>query len=197
MQGKGSAGQRWRVAIGLLLAVLFMSAAGPTVAKDKGRVEVRSAYTQLEDGVYYLVARLDFTLNKAALEALDNGVTLNFELQIELTQSRRYIWDTSVASLRQQYQIGFHALTQRYLVANLNSGERESFADLDSALVHLGLVEHLPVIDQALLDNDARYRVALRAILDVKELSGPLRWLSLVWGDWRIASEWYTWPMRE
>lgn len=182
-----------------LLAVLVLAQFPPPAqgAKSKGEVEVRSAYAEVEDGVYFIRARLDYTLGSSALEALNNGVTLNIELQIFVNRVRRFIWDDTVASLKQHYQLSYHALTQRYLVANLNSGERESFGDLSSALVHLGDIGHLPVIDQALLNEDDRYQVGLRAVVDVKELPGPLNLLSLVWGNWRIVSEWYTWPLRQ
>ena len=182
-----------------LLAVLVLAQFSPSAlsAKSKGDVEIRSAYAEVEDGVYYIRARIDYTLGSSALEALENGVTLNIELQVDVNRVRRFVWDDTVADLSQRYQLSFHALTQRYLVANLNSGERESFGDLSSALVHLGDVGHLPVIDQALLDQGDRYRVGLRAVVDVKELPGPLNLLSRVWGNWRIASEWYTWPLRQ
>lgn len=182
-----------------LLAVLVLAQFSPSAlsAKSKGDVEIRSAYAEIEDGVYYIRARIDYTLGSSALEALENGVTLNIELQVDVNRVRRFVWDDTVADLSQRYQLSFHALTQRYLVANLNSGERESFGDLSSALVHLGDVGHLPVIDQALLDQGDRYRVGLRAVVDVKELPGPLNLLSRVWGNWRIASEWYTWPLRQ
>jgi hypothetical protein len=185
----------WQALAGLLLVVACATYSPPTQAA-KGRVEVRSAYAAVEDGVYYIRARLEYSMGSPALEALENGVTLNIELQIFVNQVRRYIWDDTVASLRQRYQLSFHALTQRYLLANLNSGERQSFGDLNSALVHLGNVEHLPVIDEALLDSGDRYQVGLRAIVDVKELPGPLNMLSRIWGNWRIASDWYTWPLR-
>jgi hypothetical protein len=182
-----------------LLAALVLAQFSPSAqgAKSKGDVEIRSAYAEVEDGVYYIRARLDYTLGSSALEALGNGVTLNIELQVFVNRVRRFMWDDTVADLSQRYQLSFHALTQRYLVANLNSGERVSFGDLSSALVHLGDVGHLPVIDQALLDEDDRYRLGLRAIVDVKELPGPLNLLSRVWGNWRIVSEWYTWPLRQ
>jgi len=188
----------WRALLGLLVLVAFIQFPATTyAAKSKGSVEVRSAYAEAEDGVYYIRARLDYSLGSSALDALRNGVTLNIELQIFVNRVRRFVWDDTVADLKQHYQLSFHALTQRYLVANLNSGERESFGDLNSALMRLGDVGHLPVIDEALLDSDDRYLVGLRAVVDVKELPGPLNLLSLVWGNWRIVSEWYTWPLRQ
>lgn len=187
-----------RVVFALLAVIVCLSFSSmPASAKDSGRIEVRTAYAELEEGVFFINANLDYLLSEKALEALASGVTLNIELQIDVNQVRRYIWDSNIASLRQRYQLSFHALTERYLVANLNSGERESFADLGSALTHLGRVVHLPIIDEALLDADARYQAALRAVMDVKELPGPLKLLSLVWGDWRVVSETYTWPLRQ
>lgn len=181
-----------------LLAVLWLIP-GPVVADDdaKGSVEIRSAYSRLTDEVYFLHARIDFVLSDAVRMALDNGVTLDVELRINVTQKRRYIWDSSIASLRQRYQLSFHALTQRFVLSNLNSGEQESYGDLDSVLMQLGRIEDLPIIDAAILDDDARYRVNLRAALDLKQSSGALRVLSFFWGDWRITSDWYSWPLRQ
>ncbi len=178
------------------LATLLLPPELPAQDSRKGRVEVRSASTERNNGVHYLNARIDYRLSRQAREALDKGVALNFELQINLSQMRRFIWDSGVASLRQRYQLSFHALTQRFVVINLNSGESESFADLASALASLGTIDRLPVIDAALLDDNARYEIALRSIVDIKELPASVRLLSLVWGNWRVASDWYTWRLR-
>lgn len=177
----------------LLLAPLTVNAAGD----DKGRAEIRSAYSRLADDVYYLNARIDFVLSDAVRTALDNGVAMDVELRINVSQRRRYIWDSNVASLRQRYRLSFHALTQRFVLSNLNSGEQESYGDLDAVLSELGRIEDLPIIDAAILDEDARYRVNMRAVLDLKQSSGALRLLSFIWGDWRITSDWYSWPLRQ
>jgi hypothetical protein len=183
---------------GLLLALAVLAFPGPSHAQDsrKGRIEVRSAYTERENGVFFLMARIDYRLSREAYEALENGVALNVELQINLTQSRRFMWDAGVASLRQRYQLSFHALTQRYIVLNLNSGESVYYSDLPTALAGLGTVDRLPLIDTALLDENDRYEVALRSVLDIKELPASVRLLSLVWGNWRVVSDWYTWRLR-
>jgi hypothetical protein len=199
----GQALSRWGTAAARACACLLLACAvlpwpDAALAQDssKGRIEIRDGVTERRDGVYYLSARIDYRLSREARTALDQGVALNIELQINLTQTRRFVWDAGVASLRQRYELSFHALTQRYVVLNLNSGESASFQDLASALAALGEVERLPVIDVALLDEDDRYEIALRSVLDIKELPASVRLLSLVYGNWRVASDWYTWRLR-
>lgn len=162
---------------------------------DEGRVGIRSVYAELDGGVYYVYARVEIVLSAEALDALHNGVPLNIELQMVVNRFRRWIWDDTVASLKQRYQLSHHALSDRYVVANLNSGDAISFPDLDSALRFLERVERLPLIDESILEENRRYQAAARVTLDVKELSGPLRFLSRFWADWRISSDWYRWPL--
>ncbi len=192
--GAGSTATRRLVIAWTGLCFLLLA---PLAHADKdGSIDIRSAYTEATDGVLYLNGRVDLSPGEEAVDALQNGVTLNIEFQIEVTQRRRYIWDNTVASLRQRYQLTFHALTGRYVLANLNSGERESFSALENALLRLGEVQGLPVIDEALLERENRYDGNLRVQMDIREMSGPLRILSLFWGDWRVTSEWYRWPVQ-
>jgi hypothetical protein len=113
----------WRVAAAALLLVPAVASRG---AHDEG-IEVRNASTRLQAGVWFLDADIDYSLNEATLEALENGLALDIELTIRLTQRRRLIWDPLHAELKQRYQLQFHALTERYIVRNLNSGEQISF----------------------------------------------------------------------
>ena len=194
----GNADRRgWRETL-CLLALLCMGAGAAWADDDSsGSVEIRTAYAELREGVFYVNGRVEFSLSEAAFEALAKGVRLDVELRIDVNRSRRFIWDDTVADLRQRYRLNYHALTERYVVVNANTGDAESFASIDAALDYLGSVQELPLIDEALLDRDARYEVAMKAVVDVKELKGPLKLLSRFWGDWRIASDWYTWPLRQ
>lgn len=181
-----------------VLAWLLAACPSPVLADSKeGRVDIRSAYTELDEGVYYVNARVEYVLSSAALDALKNGISLKIELQIDVNRYRRLIWNDTIASLKQRYRLSHHALTDRLVVANLNSGDTLSFPDLDAALDYLGRIERLPLIDASLLEDGARYEAAARVVLDVKDLSGPLKFLSRFWGNWKIASEWYTWPLRQ
>lgn len=192
-------GRTGSIRAALILVACLSALSGPGQAQEdaEGSVDIRSVYTELDDGVYYVNARIEFVLSSSATEALRNGVPLNIELDLEVNRLRRFIWDDRVAHLKQRYRLSLHALSDRYLVENINSGDVASYPDLNTALGSLGRVDRLPLIDESLLEGDNRYQAAARVILDLKELSGPLRFLSRFWGDWRVVSDWYRWPLRE
>ena len=163
---------------------------------DPGFFEVRSAIAELRDGVYYLNAVIGYRLSTEAIDALHSGVPLGIRLDVEIIDPRRWWFDNDSAALRQSYQLDFHALSERYIVLNLNSGDQASFAALPAALEYIGRVERLPLIDTAVLEDDRGYYVRLRASLDQEQFPGPLRLLAFWRRDWSIASEWYRWPLR-
>ncbi|MBT8088412.1 MAG: DUF4390 domain-containing protein [Gammaproteobacteria bacterium] len=161
----------------------------------EGYFEVRSASTEVIDGVRTLDARLQLVLSSEALAALESGVTLTIELQLQMIRSRRWYLDEVEAELAVRYELDYRPLTQRYIVKNLNSGDQDSFATLYSALNSLGRVQRLPVIDEAVLDPDRPYRVRLRAMLNTRQYPATLRLLFFWRGQWQLQSEWYEWPL--
>lgn len=182
----------WRLPVAVLLAVQLLLAADAWADEP---IEVLQASTQLEEGVWFLNADVEYRLNDTALEALENGLELDIELVIRLSERRRFLWDPEFAELKQRYGLRYHALTERYILRNLNSGEQDSYGALAPALQALGEVRRLPLIDDALLSDKDRYQVALRVIIDIKKLGGPLAMFRLFWGDWRIAGDWVRWRL--
>jgi hypothetical protein len=92
-----------------------------------------------------------------------------------------------------RFELEYRPLSQRYIVRNLNSGDQDSFATLYSALNNLGRIQGLPVIDDALLEPDAEYRIRLRAMLQTRQYPAPLRFLFFWRSDWQLQSEWFEW----
>jgi len=180
------------------MALLLLAALPMTPAQaESGEFEVRSASSQLVDGVYFVDARINYRLSEAALEALDSGFTLTIQLQINLTRSRRFWTDKEVASLSKDYELSYQPLSERYVVKYVNSGVQLSFSTLFAALNHFGRVVDLPVLDSSLLDPDGRYLIALRAVLDQNTLPGPLQMLAF-WSDgFRLESDWYQWKLND
>ena len=179
--------------VGGLLAALMLSMG--TALAQKGLFEVRSASTRVYEGVYFATARVDFELSDEALEALNSGVTLPIQLQFKLTKKRRFWLDDAVATLEQDFQLSYQPLSERYVVRNVNSGEQDSFATLFSALNTMGRIINLPIIDVSILDSGAKYEIALRAVLDLSTLPGPLRLLAFWGSGFRLESDWYVWKL--
>ncbi len=181
----------------LLFLTVFVLGTG--VAQDniprEGYFEVRSAATEVVDGVHTLDARLQLVLSSEALAALESGVTLTIELQLNVIRSRRFLPDDVEAELAVRYELEYSPVSQRYIVRNLNSGDQDSFATLYSALNSLGRVQGLPVIDDAVLSAGSDYRVRLRAMLNTERYPAALRVLFFWRGQWQLQSEWFEWSL--
>jgi hypothetical protein len=171
----------------LALAMLVSQAWGQTP------FEIRSAYVERVERVYQLNATLDMELPEGARAAITQGVPFTLTIEIEVRRSRRFWLDDTVATLAQQYEIVHHALSERYLVRNLNSGDQTSYANVDAALDALRVISDLPILDQSLVIPNVRHEISVRASLDVRTMPDTLRFILFWTDDWRQRTEWYTW----
>lgn len=169
------------------LGVVFLP--GAAQAND---FSINSAEIVLIDKVYQLNARLEFDFSQDVLQAIDNGVPIVIELDIELLEPRNYIWDKELAVLEQRYQLQYHALSEQYIARNLNSGAQYTFFSLTAALQKIGHVDHLPIIDAQLLKDKDRekYYARIRTQLGFYDLPVPLMLNAIVSRSWWLSSEW-------
>ncbi len=164
--------------------------------ENTSHIEVRSAEIVQVEKIYRLSAVVDYRFSAPALEALHNGVPLVVELMIEIERPRDYVWNETVATLRQRYQLEYEALTNRYGVTNLNSGAQSHYPTRVMAIAAMGHVFDIPILDVDLLDAEQSYTARLQASLDLNALPVPLRLMGYFSPAWRASSEWYTWTLR-
>ncbi len=182
------------------LAVLLVAAATllplqPSQAEDA--FTIKSLETKLVNGVYQLDCRIDYRFSEEALAALQNGVPFLILLNIEVEQVRWY-WNKNLAELEQGYLLLYHALSEKFILHNLNSGVQDHYASLGAALNALGRVNNLPLLDAKLLVPDARYQVRVRTYLDIESLPAPMRPLAYISSDWKkLDSDWVSWPLTQ
>ena len=181
--------------IGAVVVLLSGVVLAQNAVERAGYFEVRSASTELVGGVHTLDARLQLVLSSEALNALNSGVPLTTELQMQVIRSRRFYLDALDAELAFRFELEYRPISQRYIVRNVNTGNQDSFATLYSALNNLGRVQRLPVIDESLLIPNRDYRVRLRALLATEQYSAPLRLLFFWRDEWQLKSEWYEWKL--
>lgn len=181
-----------RTAVLLLVLSLFL----PGLSQAKG-FTIRSVETRLQNSVYQLNTRIEFAFSEEAQKALQSGIPIIILLDIELEEERSWWWNKTVASLQQGYLLLYHALTEKYIVNNLNSGAQHDYTSLGATLSALGRINGLPLIDSALLDKSESYRIKIRVQLDIESLPAPMRPLAYISSDWQLASDWYTWPLQQ
>ena len=179
-----------------LLVALFCAGFYAPDSWAQGRFDIRSAYIERAEGVYQLSATLDFDIGEGARAAVRDGAPFTLRLEIVVRRERSYWLDEVVATLDQSYELVYHALSDRYLVRNQNSGEQVSYATLDAALDALRVISNLPILDQALVRPERRHEISLRAGLDIRTMPDTLRFILFWSDDWRQRSEWYTWSPR-
>jgi len=188
--------------IGCCLAMMLCLGLSPSWAEESAEPEsepagfsVLNAESQLVDGVVRLDALFDLRFSDQLVEALQNGISLNLLIEIEILKQRNYLWSKQVATLVQRYQITYQPLTKHYVLNNLNSDLEFQFASLESLLMVVSVLSDFPLLDYSLLEAEASYRGDIRIAVDRSSFPVPLRLVSYFSADWHLVSDWFSWPL--
>ncbi len=179
------------------LATMASSSVTRADALD-GMLEVRSAYVNIEQGVFQLYAHVVYPVNDDIRAALKDGLMLTFDLDVIVSRERRFWVDETVAEYTLKRELIYHAVSDRYVTRDLDarSGEQHSYATLEEALEALGTVEAWPFLVSPQLSMNRQYRVSLRAGVRRGRLPDTLRVLLFWTDDWHRESEWFSWSLQ-
>jgi hypothetical protein len=64
-----------------------------------GVLEVRSAYVNIDKGVFLLHARIDYPVGPAISTALHDGITLAFDLEARVERDRHFWFNANIVDL--------------------------------------------------------------------------------------------------
>ncbi|HYM41344.1 MAG TPA: DUF4390 domain-containing protein [Steroidobacteraceae bacterium] len=159
-----------------------------------GVLEVRSAYVNIDHGVFLLHARIEYPAGPAVRDALRDGITLAFDLDARVDRDRRFWFNANIVDLTLRRELSYHAVSDRYVVRDVRSGDQDTFATLEEALEFLGRVDAWPILVEPQLDN-GNYTISVRAGLRRGRLPASLRTLMFWTDDWARESEWYSWSL--
>lgn len=188
-----------RLSHGLLTAALLVWSicVTPVSHAQETDIAIRDVQTGLRDNTWYLSARVDYQLNRQMLDALQNGISLTFSLQVEVNAVRNWLPDAEIVTLQRDYELSWQPLSRGYVVRNPGNDEQTAHTTLFAALRELGTISDLPLIEASQLDPEARHEISLRALLDQQRLPGPLRMLAFWNDDFSLESDWHQWPLEE
>jgi hypothetical protein len=159
-----------------------------------GVLEVRSAYVNIDKGVFLLHARVEYPLSPAIRGALKDGVTLTFDLDARVDRERHLWFNANIVDLTLRRELTYHAVSDRYVVRDTRSRDQQSFPTLDEALDYLGKVDAWPILVEPQLDG-GNYTISVRAGMRRGHLPASLRAILFWTDDWARVSEWYTWSL--
>jgi hypothetical protein len=178
------------------LCVLALGTGGGRARADAldGVLVVRSAYVNIDHGVFLLHARVEYPEGPAIRKALRDGITLAFDLDVRIERERRLWFNANIVELTLHRELSYHAVSDRYVVRDVRSGDQETFATLDETLESLGKVDAWPILVEPQLDGGS-YTISVRAGVRRGQLPASLRALLFWTDDWARQSEWYTWSL--
>jgi hypothetical protein len=183
----------------LLAALLAMGTSGASRGDVlDGVLEVRSAYVNVEQGVFQLFARVAYPVNEDIRAALKDGLMLNFDLDVVVSRERRFWMDETIAEYTLRRELLYHAVSDRYVARDVDSrnNDQRSYATLEEALEALGTVDAWPFLLSPQLSPNRDYRVSLRAGVRRGRLPDTLRVLLFWTDDWHRESEWFSWSLQ-
>ena len=182
---------------GLFRALILLLCAGATGAFADaldGVLEVHSAYVNIDNGVFLLHARVEYPINPQIKDALRDGVTLTFELDTRVERERRLWFNATIVDLTLRRELMYHAVSDRYVVRDVKTGQQQNFPTLDEAIAYLGRIDSWPILVEPQL-NGGSYLISVRAGVRRGKLPASLRALFFWTDDFRRVSEWYSWSL--
>jgi hypothetical protein len=176
----------WLVA----LAALLLAAAVPARADG---IEVKKAALVTADDGSFLEAEFEISLTHTLEDALNKGVPLYFTLEFELIRPRWYWLNEKIVATRQQYRLGYNALTRQYRVGV--GALYQNFASLPDALAFMSQVRLRDIAELGALAKGNTYTAALRMRLDISQLPRPFQISAVGSREWSVGSDWHRWTV--
>ncbi|MGE0313932.1 MAG: DUF4390 domain-containing protein [Lautropia sp.] len=179
---------------------LFLAALGFAVllgrapsANANGSIEIKQASLEVVAGEnaslrLLLNADVSMPLTDTLVDAVNRGLALYFQTELEIQRPRWYWTDEKLVETSIEWRLSYHALTRQYRVSGNALGQ--SYGTLDEALGAMGTIRAMPVAVADNLVAGRRYDAWVRMRLDATRLPKPFQMTALTNREWNPQSEW-------
>jgi len=159
-------------------------------------ITVEFATSTLADEQYHVDAYIHYEFDDEVLTALAHGVPLRIDTYIRVKRKRNWLWDPVIRDETISFLLQRHALSNHYLLTNLDSDQKKQFQYLDEALRTLGSIKDHFLFDESTIDPEASYIGYIKAELNIEALPPPLRPIAYISPQWQAESPWYEWRVK-
>lgn len=177
----------------LLVALIFWMLAALVPVQAEG-VKVTHANIYVSEEGQYLDADFSLDLTPVLEDALNRGVSLTFNITLEVLEPRWYWFNKEVINFQQDRRLSFNPLTRtyRFSIGSLYL----SFGTLEDALQALTHLNHMRLSEAGRISKGGRYEATLQMKLDVSQLPKPFQLDAISNSDWNLVSKPMKWTVR-
>lgn len=172
-------------------AFLLATAAAPRAAT----LEIIDVKTSKSNRMLVAAPELEVAFSEGMVDALESGVRLTIDIDLEIIRPVRYWLDDVVTHVRHSYAIELHALSARFVVTDTARAQQWTFPSLEDVIDFLKNPPAMPFAEADLIAGEQGYAGRLRARLDVESLPAPLRPVAYLSPSWWMASDWVEWTI--
>ena len=147
------------------IAVFMSSLIGNSAQAKTSAIEVNYLNITELDNELRLDAEIAYVLNREVREALVNGISLQFQIEVQIVSLQKWLWDKVVVTTVKTHLLKYHVLSKQYVLENLETGESDSYPDLESVLIQQGRVSALYIAEADHLNKQETHVVQLRSQL--------------------------------
>ena len=180
----------------LILAVLCCLPLLLPIATRAQDISIVYAASKERNGVYLVDIGLNLQIDEEIINALRHGVSLDIDIELEVKQERKWLWNKLIKEATLHYQLQHHPLSDDFLVINLDNSSRQQFQTLDEALDYLSSVKDYTLIEGDNLSAGRKYIGLVKAELNIEKLPPPLQPATYGLSQWHLESQWYEWPIK-
>lgn len=184
----------WQSLKTLCCLVILLSASVSAVAAESS-MSSRLAGLEIQEGALVAHSRFSVVLPSAVSDALEQGVTLSFKLEFELTRPRAYALWRSVTGLFEpvaflHYKLSYHSLTRQYRVST--GTLYQNYPTLQEALAAVGAIRGWRVLPKEAISQAkvSDFAGRLRLSLDRTQLPRPFQLNTFNSSEWALDSGW-------
>lgn len=155
---------------------------------------IESAQVSTIGNGFVLNAKIKYPLTPRVKEAIDNGVPITFIQQLKIIKSLPLLgdywqWNETLWASDMRYQLRYHALTELYILVDMDTRHQRNYSSLDTALEALGTIKKLS-LPPKYLTNPNTLILKVRSGLDLSALPTPMRPGALISSKWKLTSPW-------
>jgi Domain of unknown function (DUF4390) len=175
--------------LSLLLAYAALSA---TAIHAEGVTLQSVKIESVEEGVQ-LNADFELELTNTMLETIRKGVPLYFVVEFELTRGRWYWLDDVVVRATRERRVSYAPLTEQYRIAT--AGISQNITSAEDVRRVISRIRSWTIAEKGKLKPGEKFEAAIRFRLDTAQLPKPFQLNTFGVRDWNLSSDWYRWTI--